>query len=251
MMRRMGIEAIYRRPQTSKPADGHKIYPYLLRGCGSCGQPSLGQRHHLHADDARLRLSNGDDGLVQPVRAGLAGVINMEVAFCLDALEEALARHGRPEIFNTDQGSQFTSAAFTGLLRQRDRDQHGRPRRGSTTCSSNGCGARSNTKRSTCAPMTASARHGARSDGIWTSIMAGGGIRALARRTPDQAYFNNRPLAMAASTSPPIWGVAPVGLRPPCLTPPNGNQETTGRKSIIVAERCSDQAAHLYASSYG
>ena len=88
----------------------------------------MGDGHHLHSDGARLRLSGGGGGLVQPAGAGLAGVDHDGGRFCLEAVDEALARHGRPEIFNTDQGSQFTSVAFTGLLLDNgDRDQHGRP----------------------------------------------------------------------------------------------------------------------------
>ena len=86
--------------------------------------------------------------------------ITLEVDFCFDALEEALARHGRPEIFNTDQGSQFTSPAFTGLLlKNASRSAWTAAVPGATTSSSSGCGARSNTRRCTCGPMTASVRH--------------------------------------------------------------------------------------------
>ena len=70
MMKRMGIEAIYRRPNTSKPAPGHKIYPYLLRSAAFCGgraaEPGLGDGHHLHPHGARLRLSRCRRRLVQP-----------------------------------------------------------------------------------------------------------------------------------------------------------------------------------------
>jgi putative transposase len=117
MMRRMGIEAIYRRPHTSKPADAHKVYPYLLRGV------TIERANQVWATDITcipmergfVYLAAVMDWLTRRVLAWRVS-ISMEVDFCLDAVDEALARHGRPEIFNTDQGSQFTSAAFTGLL---------------------------------------------------------------------------------------------------------------------------------------
>jgi putative transposase len=117
MMRRMGIEALYRRPNTSKPADGHKIYPYLLRNL-AVERPNL----VWAMDITYIPMARGFVYLAAVVdwfsRRVLAWrlSITMEVEFCLEAVEEALARYGRPEIFNTDQGSQFTSAAFTGLL---------------------------------------------------------------------------------------------------------------------------------------
>ena len=99
---------------------------------------------------------------------------------CLEALDEALARHGRPEIFNTDQGSQFTSAALTGLLLGNAiRISMGMAAaRRATTCSSNGYGGRSNTKRSTYVPMTEWLRRAARSAVIWPSTTARGRTRA-------------------------------------------------------------------------
>jgi putative transposase len=117
MMRRMGIEALYRRPHTSKPADGHKVYPYLLRGL------TVERVNHVWAMDITyipmvrgfVYLAAVMDWFSRRVLAWRLS-IGLEVDFCLNAVDEALARHGRPEIFNTDQGSQFTSAAFTGLL---------------------------------------------------------------------------------------------------------------------------------------
>jgi len=117
MMKRMAIEAIYRRPKTSKPAPGNKIYPYLLRGS------AIERPNQVWAMDITyIPMSRGFVYLAAVVDWFSRRVlswrvsITMEVAFCLEAVEEALARQGRPEIFNTDQGSQFTSAAFTGLL---------------------------------------------------------------------------------------------------------------------------------------
>src|SRR4051812_17897812 len=117
LMRRMGIEALYRKPNTSKPAPGHQIYPYLLRGV------TIGHPNQVWAMDityvpmARgfVYLAAVIDWLSRRVLAWRLS-ITMEAAFCVEALEEALARYGRPEIFNTDQGSQFTSLAFTDVL---------------------------------------------------------------------------------------------------------------------------------------
>ena len=120
MMRRMGIVAIYRRPNTSKPSPGHKIYPYLLRGL------KVERPNQVWATDITyIPMARGFVYLVAVVDWFSRRVlswrvsIGMEVDFCLEAVEEALAKYGKPEIFNTDQGSQFTSAAFTGLLLDR------------------------------------------------------------------------------------------------------------------------------------
>ena len=117
LMKRMGIEAIYRRPNTSKPAPGHKIYPYLLRGL------KVNRPNQVWATDITyIPMARGFVYLVAVVDWFSRRVlshrvsITMEADFCVEALEEALAKHGKPEIFNTDQGSQFTSEAFTGVL---------------------------------------------------------------------------------------------------------------------------------------
>lgn len=117
MMKRMGIEAIYRRPNTSKPAAGHKIYPYLLR------ELKIERPNHVWAMDITyIPMARGFIYLAAVVDWSTRRVlshrlsITMEADFCIEALEEALARYGRPEIFNTDQGSQFTSADFIGVL---------------------------------------------------------------------------------------------------------------------------------------
>jgi len=117
MMKRMGIEALYRRPNTSRPAPGHKIYPYLLRGL------AVVRPNHVWAMDiSYIPMARGFVYLAAVVdwfsRRVLAWrlSITMAVDFCIEAVEEALARHGRPEIFNTDQGSQFTGHEFTQLL---------------------------------------------------------------------------------------------------------------------------------------
>jgi len=117
MMKRMGIAAIYRRPNTSKPAAGHKIYPYLLRGL------KVERANHVWAMDITyIPMARGFVYLAAVIDWSSRRVlshrisITMEADFCIEALQEALARYGRPEIFNTDQGSQFTSLDFTGVL---------------------------------------------------------------------------------------------------------------------------------------
>jgi putative transposase len=117
MMRRMGIEALYRRPNTSKPAPGHKIYPYLLRGMAVERSNQVWTMDITYIPMARgfVYLTAVMDWFSRRVLAWRLS-ITMEVEFCLEAVGEALARYGRPDIFNTDQGSQFTSASFTSLL---------------------------------------------------------------------------------------------------------------------------------------
>jgi len=121
MMRRMGIGALYRRPNTSKPAIGHNIYPYLLRGLDVVRPNQVWAMDITYIPMAHgfVYLAAVLDWFSRRVLSWRV-LITLEVDFCLDAVEEALARHGRPEIFNTDQGNQFTSAAFTGLLLGRD-----------------------------------------------------------------------------------------------------------------------------------
>jgi putative transposase len=117
MMRRMAIAALYRRPNTSKPAPGHKIYPYLLRSVAVERPNQAWAMDITYIPMARgfVYLTAVVDWFSRRVLSWRVS-ITMEVAFCLEAVEEALARHGRPGIFNTDQGSQFTGAAFTGVL---------------------------------------------------------------------------------------------------------------------------------------
>ena len=112
-----GIAALGPKPKTSKPAPGHRIYPYLLRNL------AIERANHVWAADITyIPIGRGFLYLVAIIdwasRAVLAWRLSntMDVSFCLAALEEARAKFGKPEIFNTDQGSQFTSAAFTGAL---------------------------------------------------------------------------------------------------------------------------------------
>jgi putative transposase len=117
LMRKMGTAALGPRPRTTKPGPGHKIFPSLLRGV-AIERPN----QVWCADITYIPLGRGFLYLVAIMdwasRVVLAWRLSntMDVSFCVSALEEALARFGRPEIFNTDQGSQFASAAFTGVL---------------------------------------------------------------------------------------------------------------------------------------
>lgn len=120
LMKKMGIEALYRRPRTSKPAPGHKVYPYLLKGM------AIDRPNQVWATDiSYIPMARGFvylcaviDWFTKKVLAWRVS-ITMETAFCVEAVEEALERHGAPAVFNTDQGSQFTSEAFTSVLKQR------------------------------------------------------------------------------------------------------------------------------------
>jgi putative transposase len=117
LMKRMGIEAIYRRPNTSKPEPGHKIFPYLLRKLPVTQPNQVWAMDITYIPMARgfVYLAAIIDWFSRKVLAWRLS-ITMDRAFCIEALEEALARYGRPDIFNTDQGSQFTSSDFTGVL---------------------------------------------------------------------------------------------------------------------------------------
>ena len=118
LMQLIGLEAIYRRPNTSKPNPGHKVYPYLLRGL------EINRVNQVWATDITyIPMAKGFLYVVAIMdwysRYVLSWRVSntLEADFCVDALEEALSK-GKPEVFNTDQGSQFTSEAFTGLLEQ-------------------------------------------------------------------------------------------------------------------------------------
>jgi putative transposase len=117
MMRRMAIEAVYRRPHTSQPADGHKVFPYLLRGMVIERPNQVWAMDITYIPMVRgfVYLAAVMDWFSRRVLSWRVS-ITMEVDFCLEAVDEALVRHRPPEIFNTDQGSQFTSATFTRLL---------------------------------------------------------------------------------------------------------------------------------------
>ena len=117
LMRRMGIEALYRRPRTTRPEPGHKIYPYLLRGMAITRPNQVWAMDITYIPMARgfVYLAVVLDWFSRRVLSWRVS-ITMEAAFCIETLEDAMVRHGKPDIFNTDQGSQFTGAAFTGVL---------------------------------------------------------------------------------------------------------------------------------------
>jgi putative transposase len=117
LMKRMGIEALYRHPRTTKPEPGHKIYPYLLRGMAITRPNQVWAMDITYIPMARgfVYLAVVLDWFSRRVLSWRVS-ITMEAAFCIETLEDALARFGKPDIFNTDQGSQFTGTAFTGVL---------------------------------------------------------------------------------------------------------------------------------------
>src|SRR5712671_6167322 len=110
-------KALYRSPRTTKPEPGHKIYPYLLRGTEITRPNQVWAMDITYIPMARgfVYLAVVLDWATRRVLSWRLS-ITMEAAFCVETLEDALARHGKPEIFNTDQGSQFTGAAFTSAL---------------------------------------------------------------------------------------------------------------------------------------
>ncbi len=118
LMAKMGIHAIYREPKTSAPHPAHRIYPYLLKGL------TIDRPNQCWATDITyIPMRRGFVYLVAIMDWATRKVlahrvsISMSTDFCVEALEEAIAKYGRPEIFNTDQGSQFPSAEFTGVLK--------------------------------------------------------------------------------------------------------------------------------------
>ena len=117
LMKRMGIEAIYRRPNTSKSAPGHEVYPYLLRKVPVMRPNQVWAMDITYVPMARgfVYLTAVVDWFSRRVLAWRLS-ITLHADFCIEALEEALVRFGKPEIFNTDQGSQFTSVDFTKIL---------------------------------------------------------------------------------------------------------------------------------------
>ncbi len=175
IMRTMGLQAIYPKPRTSVPATGHAVYPYLLRGIRA-GRPD----HIWSCDITYIRMDGGFVYLMAVMdwysRYVLSWSLSttMEVDFCLEALEEAL-RRSRPDIFNSDQGSQFTCDAFTDRLKAADvrisMDGLGPLARRSTTSSWNGCGGRSNMRRSISSRIPVSAKPGAVWEPTCASIM--------------------------------------------------------------------------------
>ena len=128
LMRQMGLEAIYPKPRTSRKHPGHKIYPYLLRDL------CIVRPNQVWAADITYSPMNRGFMFLMAVmdwhsRKVLSWRLSntLDAEFCVAALQEAITCHGTPEIFNTDQGAQFTSQAFTTVL---EAQEHGRPRPG-------------------------------------------------------------------------------------------------------------------------
>ena len=202
LMKRMGIETIYRRPHTSKPAPGHKIYPYLLRHLVVERPNQVWAMDITYIPMARgfVYLAAVVDWFSRKVLAWRIS-ITLDTAFCLEAVEEALARYGKPEMFNTDQGSQFTSFAFTDLLKKHD-----------ITISMDGKGAwRDNVfverlwrtikyeevyLRAYNTVPEARASLGRYIDGFYNTKRP---HSSLDRKTPDEAYFNPLPAIQQAA----------------------------------------------------
>ncbi|MEL3893085.1 IS3-like element ISPpu29 family transposase [Pseudomonas aeruginosa] len=119
LMRGMGLAGMAPGPNTSKPQPQHKVYPYLLRGVAVTRPNQV-----WSTDITYIRLARGFAYLVAVIDWYSRKVLSwrlsnsMDASFCVDCLEDALREHGRPEVFNSDQGSQFTSAAFTGVLKR-------------------------------------------------------------------------------------------------------------------------------------
>ena len=118
LMRLMGLSAIYQKPRTSDPHPGHRVYPYLLRGLviDRPGQVWCTDITYIPMRRGFLYLVAIMDWASRKVLAWRLSN-TMTPDFCVEALEEALASHGKPAIFNSDQGSQFTSEAFTQILK--------------------------------------------------------------------------------------------------------------------------------------
>lgn len=117
LMRKMGIEAIYKKPRLSKSHPDHKVYPYLLRGLNIAEANSV-----WCSDITYIPMAKGFCYLVAIMDWASRKVLSwrlsntLDVSFCIEALEEALMKYGKPDIFNTDQGSQFASDVFTDIL---------------------------------------------------------------------------------------------------------------------------------------
>jgi putative transposase len=165
LMKRMGIEALYRRPRTTKPEPGHKIYPYLLRGMAITRPNQVWAMDITYIPMARgfVYLAVVLDWFSRRVLSWRLS-ITMEAAFCIETLDDALARYGKPEICNTDRVRSLLARHSPACWpTTRSPSAWTARAHGGTTSSSSGCGAASNTRRSTCEPTTTSARPALRS----------------------------------------------------------------------------------------
>jgi len=209
LMRLMGVQAVYQAPRTSQPHPEHRTYPYLLRDLAI-----IRANHVWCTDITYVPMQRGFLYLVAVMdwatRKVLAWKLSntMDTGFCVEALDDALADHGRPEIFNSDQGSQFTSAEFTGRLLGAEikisMDGRGR-------CMDNIFIERlwrSLKYEAVCLVEMSDGFHAERVIGEWIAFY--NGVRphsSLGGRTPDEAYGAGRPVDMmdkadALPTSP-------------------------------------------------
>ena len=200
LMRKMGIEAAYRRPSTSKSAPGHKIFPYLLRGLTIDRPNQVWSTDITYIPMARgfIYLCAVMDWFARRILAWRLSN-TMEAEFCVEVLEDALAKHGRPDIFNSDQGSQFSGMAFTSVLIKSE-----------IAISMDGKGAwrdnvfverfwRSIKYEEVYLKAYEDVPEARQSIGRYIDFYNGRRPHtALDRRTPDQAYFNPLPLRTAA-----------------------------------------------------
>lgn len=200
LMRKMAIEAIYRRPNTSRPAPGHRIYPYLLRGLPITRPNQVWAMDITYIPMARgfVYLAAVVDWFSRRVLAWNLS-ITMESNFCIETLEEAFSRNARPEIFNTDQGAQFTSGAFTGRLKEEGIkiSMDGRGRWRDNVFVERIC--KSIKYEEVYLRAYASVSEARQSIGryinFYNTIRPHSSLKAL---TPDQVYFNRLPVSMAA-----------------------------------------------------
>ena len=200
LMQKMGLEAVYRKPSTTKPEPGHRIYPYLLRGLAIDRPNQVWATDITYIPMARgfVYLAAVMDWFARRILSWRLS-ITMEADFCVEALEEAIARYGRPGIFNTDQGSQFTGTAFTGVLARNE-----------ISISMDGKGAwrdnvfverfwRSVKYEEVYLRAYEDVPEARQSIGRYLDFYNGRRPHtALDRRTPDQAYFHPQPLRGAA-----------------------------------------------------
>ena len=200
LMRKMGIDAAYRRPSTSKSAPGHKIFPYLLRGLTIDRPNQVWSTDITYIPMARgfVYLCAVMDWFARRILAWRLSN-TMEAEFCVEVLEDALAKHGRPDIFNSDQGSQFSGMAFTSVLIKSE-----------IAISMDGKGAwrdnvfverfwRSIKYEEVYLKAYEDVPEARQSIGRYIDFYNGRRPHtALDRRTPDQAYFNPLPLRTAA-----------------------------------------------------
>ena len=158
LMKKMGISALYCKPNTSKPAPGHKIYPYLLRSLKveRANQAWAMDITYIPMAKGFVYLACVVDWHTRRVLSWRLS-ITMDTSFCIEAVQEALEKYGSPDIFNTDQASQFTSEAFTSVLRDKNIaiSMDGKGAWAATMSLSRGYGDQSNTKRSISKPMPA------------------------------------------------------------------------------------------------